>query len=118
MPFPPLFSPFSGPTVGEAMVADPSVELISFTGSTSVGRRVNQVCAGRFAKTILELGGNNATIVMDDADLKLALMGCVFSAVGTAGQRCTTLRRLMVHEKIYDEFVGKYELWPSINVVV
>ncbi len=97
----------SGPTVGAAMVADPSVELISFTGSTAVGRQVNQVCAGRFAKTILELGGNNATIVMDDADLKLALMGCVFSAVGTAGQRCTTLRRLMVHEKIYDEFVGK-----------
>jgi aldehyde dehydrogenase family 7 protein A1 len=97
----------SGPTVGEAMINDPKVELVSFTGSTPVGRRVNQVCAGRFGKTILELGGNNATIVMDDADLKLALIGSVFSAVGTAGQRCTTLRRLMVHEKIYDEFVGK-----------
>eukprot|EP00455_Lapot_gusevi_P000820 TRINITY_DN1035_c0_g1_i1.p1 TRINITY_DN1035_c0_g1~~TRINITY_DN1035_c0_g1_i1.p1 ORF type:complete len:557 (+),score=229.22 TRINITY_DN1035_c0_g1_i1:69-1673(+) len=107
----------SGPTIGEAMIRDPRVELVSFTGSTQVGRHVNQVVAQRFGKTILELGGNNATIVMDDADLKLALRAVVFSAVGTAGQRCTTLRRLLVHENIYDQFVPQVlAAYKSIKV--
>lgn len=61
----------------------------------------------RFGKTILELGGNNATIVMPDSDLELAFQGSVFGAVGTCGQRCTTLRRLFIHEDIYDDFVGR-----------
>lgn len=96
----------SGKTVGEALINDPRVELVSFTGSTHVGRHVNQVVAKRFGKTILELGGNNAMIVMDDADLKLALRATLFSAVGTAGQRCTTLRRIYLHENIHDTFLN------------
>jgi aldehyde dehydrogenase (NAD+) len=96
-----------GRDVGAALVADPRIALISATGSTAMGRTVGQVAAGRFAKTILELGGNNAAIVSDKADLDLALRGVLFSAVGTSGQRCTSLRRLFVHEGIYDGFVAK-----------
>jgi aldehyde dehydrogenase family 7 protein A1 len=81
--------------------------MISFTGSTSVGRHVSETVHRRFGRTILELGGNNATIVMPDADLDLALRASVFGAVGTAGQRCTSLRRLFLHESIYDSFVEK-----------
>lgn len=91
--------------VGAALVADPRVALISATGSTAMGRKVGQVAAARFAKTILELGGNNAAIISDKADVALALRGVLFSAFGTSGQRCTSLRRLFVHENIYDEFV-------------
>ena len=76
--------------------------LISFTGSTGVGRRVAQTVGARFGRTILELGGNNAIVLMEDADLALALPAILFGAVGTAGQRCTTTRRLLVHEKIAD----------------
>jgi aldehyde dehydrogenase (NAD+) len=79
------------------------VPLISFTGSTSVGRKVASSVAARFGRTILELGGNNALVVMDDADLDLALPAIVFGSVGTAGQRCTTTRRLIVHQKIAAE---------------
>jgi aldehyde dehydrogenase family 7 protein A1 len=93
--------------IGEQMVNDRRVELISFTGSSKVGKQVNQVLAGRFGKAILELGGNNAMIVMNDANLELAHRAALFAAVGTAGQRCTTLRRLYLHEKIHDEFVAK-----------
>jgi len=93
--------------VGEAMLHDRRLNLISFTGSTPVGKRVAEVVGGRFGSTILELGGNNAVIVMNDADLEMALPTCLFAAVGTAGQRCTTLRRLLVHEDVYDEFVPK-----------
>jgi aldehyde dehydrogenase (NAD+) len=93
--------------VGAALVADPRIALISATGSTAMGRAVGQVAAGRFAKTILELGGNNAAIVSDKADIDLALRGVLFSAVGTSGQRCTSLRRLFVHDVIYDDFVAK-----------
>jgi aldehyde dehydrogenase (NAD+) len=96
-----------GRDVGAALVADPRIALVSATGSTAMGRAVGQVAAGRFAKTILELGGNNAAIVSDRADLDLALRGVLFSAVGTSGQRCTSLRRLFVHEGIYDGFVAK-----------
>ena len=91
--------------VGEALVADERIALISATGSTNMGRKVGQVAAARFARTILELGGNNAAIISDKADVDLALRGVLFSAFGTSGQRCTTLRRLFVHESIYDSFV-------------
>lgn len=80
---------------------------MSFTGSTKIGREVNKVVQERFGKTILELGGNNAIIVMDDADLDLAIPAIFFASVGTAGQRCTTTRRLIVHEKVYDEVVQR-----------
>jgi aldehyde dehydrogenase (NAD+) len=92
---------------GAALVADPRIALISATGSTKMGRAVAQVAASRFARTILELGGNNAAIVSDKADLDLALRGVLFSAVGTSGQRCTSLRRLFLHDAIHDDFLGK-----------
>ena len=92
---------------GAAFVADRRIALVSATGSTNMGRAVGQVAASRFAKTILELGGNNAAIVSDKADLDLALRGVLFSAVGTSGQRCTSLRRLFVQDAIYDGFVAK-----------
>jgi aldehyde dehydrogenase family 7 protein A1 len=97
----------SGADVGDALIADKRMELVSFTGSTKVGRHVNQVVAGRFGKAILELGGNNAMIVDHDADLEMALRATLFSAVGTAGQRCTSLRRLFLHEDIHDDFVRR-----------
>ncbi len=85
-------------TIAEAFVDDPRIPLISFTGSTAVGKKVAAKVAGRLGKTILELGGNNAIILDENADLRLAIPGIVFGAVGTAGQRCTTTRRLFVHE--------------------
>ena len=89
-------------TLGETMVEDERIALISATGSVAMGRAVGQTAANRFAKSILELGGNNALIVMEDADLNLAIPAITFGAVGTAGQRCTTTRRLLVHESIID----------------
>ena len=89
--------------VGEWLAEDERVPLISATGSTRMGREVNEVVARRLGKTLLELGGNNAIIVTPDADLKITLTGAVFGAVGTAGQRCTTTRRLIVHESVYDQ---------------
>jgi aldehyde dehydrogenase family 7 protein A1 len=97
----------TGGQVGAFMVADKRMELISFTGSTQVGTGISEIIARRFGKKILELGGNNAMIIADDANLDLALRAVVFSAVGTAGQRCTSLRRLYLHEKIYDTFVAR-----------
>lgn len=94
-----------GRDVGAALVADPRIRLISATGSTEMGRKVGQVAAARFAKSILELGGNNAAIISDKADLALALRGVLFSAFGTTGQRCTSLRRVFVHDAVYDDFV-------------
>ncbi len=91
-----------GSDVGETMLNDRRIPLISITGSTRVGRHGAEVIARRFGKSILELGGNNAIIMTPQADLKLAVPGIVFSAVGTAGQRCTTTRRLILHESIYD----------------
>jgi aldehyde dehydrogenase (NAD+) len=93
--------------LGEMLVESESVPLVSATGSTAMGRAVAPKLAGRFARAILELGGNNAAIVAPSADLDLTLRGVAFSAMGTAGQRCTTLRRLIVHEDVYDELVGK-----------
>ena len=92
----------SGRDVGEAMLQDKEVGLISITGSTRVGRHANEVIARRFGKVICELGGNNAIIVTPSADLKLAIPGIVFGAVGTAGQRCTSTRRVIIHEDMYD----------------
>ena len=91
-----------GRVVGEQMLHDHRLPLISFTGSTAVGRRVAEVVAGRFGRTILELGGNNAIVVTEDARLDLALRAILFGAVGTAGQRCTSTRRLIVHRSIAD----------------
>ena len=93
--------------VGEAMVADPRLPLISATGSTRMGRRVGQVVAGRLGRCLLELGGNNGIIVTPDADLDLALRGILFGAVGTAGQRCTTTRRLFLHKDIAAGFTAR-----------
>ena len=90
-----------GKEIGEALVANRLVPLVSATGSTAMGKQMGPRLAERFARSILELGGNNAAIVCESADLDLALRGIAFSAMGTAGQRCTTLRRLLVHESIY-----------------
>lgn len=89
--------------VGEFMTKDSRVPLVSATGSTRMGKIVAQEVAGRLGKTLLELGGNNAIIVTPDADIKMTVIGAVFGAVGTAGQRCTSTRRLIIHESIYDK---------------
>jgi aldehyde dehydrogenase (NAD+) len=94
-----------GRAVGEALVDDARVPVVSATGSTAMGRQVGPKLAARFARAILELGGNNAAVVAPSADLDLALRGIAFAAMGTAGQRCTTLRRLFVHESVYDRLV-------------
>ncbi len=103
--------------VGEALVDDARVALISATGSTRMGRAVGARAAQRFAKTILELGGNNAMIVTPSADVKMALPAILFSAVGTAGQRCTTLRRLIVHKSLYDDVVARIKTaYASVRI--
>jgi aldehyde dehydrogenase family 7 protein A1 len=89
------------------LVGDKRLPLISFTGSTAVGRIVAETVSKRFGRTILELGGNNAAVIMDDADLDLALKACVFACVGTAGQRCTTMRRIFLHDSVYDKFIER-----------
>ncbi|KAI9032191.1 aldehyde dehydrogenase domain-containing protein [Hyaloraphidium curvatum] len=91
--------------IGEALCRDDRYKLVSFTGSTAVGRNVGVVVQERFGRTVLQLGGNNAIIVMDDADMALALRGTVFSAIGSTGQRCTSTRRLLVQQSSYDAFV-------------
>jgi aldehyde dehydrogenase (NAD+) len=91
-------------TVGEKLIHDTRIPLISATGSVAMGGHVARAVASRLGKTILELGGNNAVIVAPSANLDLAIRGIVFGAVGTAGQRCTTIRRVIVHEEIYDNF--------------
>ena len=92
-----------GSTIGERLLNDKRIPLISITGSTAVGKHASQVIAGRFGRAILELGGNNAIILTPDADLKIAIPAVVFGAVGTAGQRCTSTRRLIIHDSIYDK---------------
>ena len=96
-----------GREVGETLVASRDVAIVSATGSTNMGRAVGAKVAQRFGRCILELGGNNAMIVAPSADLDLTLRGAVFSAVGTAGQRCTSLRRLIVHEDVYDQLIPR-----------
>ena len=102
----------TGRDVGEALLNDPRVPLISFTGSTPVGRRVAETVSKRFGRTILELGGNNAIVVAEDAPLDLAVRAILFGAVGTSGQRCTTTRRIIVHkdvsEKLTQRLVDSY----------
>ncbi|TIQ00651.1 MAG: aldehyde dehydrogenase family protein, partial [Mesorhizobium sp.] len=93
--------------VGEILVDHPDVPLVSATGSTRMGRDVGPRLAKRFARAVLELGGNNAGIVCPTADLDMALRAIAFGAMGTAGQRCTTLRRLFVHESIYDALIPR-----------
>jgi aldehyde dehydrogenase (NAD+) len=94
-----------GAEIGRALVENAKVPLISATGSTRMGRSVGMAVAGRFGRTILELGGNAASIVTPSADLPLALRAITFSATGTAGQRCTTMRRLFVHDDVYDQLI-------------
>ncbi|KRA31533.1 aldehyde dehydrogenase [Nocardioides sp. Root614] len=93
--------------VGEVLVDDPRVPLVSATGSTRMGKLVAPRVAARLGRCLLELGGNNAAVVAPSADLDLAVRGIVFSAVGTAGQRCTSLRRVIVHESVHDELVDR-----------
>jgi aldehyde dehydrogenase (NAD+) len=93
--------------VGELLVNDPRLPLISATGSIRMGKEVGPAVASRLGRSILELGGNNAILVMEDADLELATRAVLFAAVGTAGQRCTSLRRLIVHDSVADELLGR-----------
>lgn len=96
-----------GRDVGEALVDHKDIPLISATGSTAMGRAVNQRVAARLGRCLLELGGNNGMVVAPSADLEMAVRAILFSAVGTAGQRCTTLRRLMVHEDVYEALIPR-----------
>jgi aldehyde dehydrogenase (NAD+) len=103
--------------LGELLVDSPLVPLVSATGSTAMGRAVGPRLAKRFARSILELGGNNAAIVCPSADLDLTLRAIAFSAMGTAGQRCTTLRRLIVHESIYDQLIPRLkQVYTSVSI--
>jgi aldehyde dehydrogenase (NAD+) len=98
-----------GSSVGERMLNDKRIPLVSLTGSTAVGRHANELIARRFGKAIMELGGNNAIILSEFADLKMAIPAIVFGAVGTAGQRCTSTRRIIVHESIYNRVKDSLE---------
>jgi aldehyde dehydrogenase (NAD+) len=102
---------------GEALIDDPRIALVSATGSTRMGRAVGPRVAARFGRSLLELGGNNAMVVAPSADLDLAERAITFAAVGTAGQRCTTLRRLIVHESLYDGLVPRLkQIWAAVKV--
>ena len=91
------------PTIGERLIADRRLPVVSATGSCRMGKRVGEVVGARLGKSILELGGNNAIIVTPNANMDLALPGIVFGSVGTAGQRCTSTRRIIVHRSMKDE---------------
>ncbi|MGH2582825.1 MAG: aldehyde dehydrogenase family protein, partial [Anaerolineales bacterium] len=107
----------TGPEVGELLINDQRVPLISFTGSTKVGRHISQTVAGRFGKTLLELGGNNALIVHQDANLDLAVRAILFGAVGTAGQRCTSTRRIIAHKAIAPELGDRLvKAYQQVNI--
>ncbi|HVF95850.1 MAG TPA: aldehyde dehydrogenase family protein, partial [Flavisolibacter sp.] len=93
--------------IGEKLAADVRIPIVSATGSTRMGKAVGAAVGARLGRALLELGGNNAIIISKDADLETSLIGCVFGAVGTAGQRCTTTRRLIIHEEVYDTFRDK-----------
>lgn len=106
-----------GRDIGEVLVDDVRVPVVSATGSTRMGRVVGERVARRFGRAILELGGNNASIVTPSADLDLTLRAVAFGAMGTAGQRCTTMRRLIVHESVYDKLVPKLaSVYKSISI--
>ena len=107
----------SGSVVGEHMLNDKRVQLVSFTGSTKMGRHVSEVVSERFGKTILELGGNNAIIVDETADMDMVIPAIAFGAVGTAGQRCTSTRRIIVNESRYDELVKRLiSAYKQVNI--
>lgn len=95
--------------LGERIANDKRIPLVSATGSTRMGKSVGAAVGARLGRSLLELGGNNAIIISKDADLEMALVGCLFGAVGTAGQRCTTTRRLIIHEDVYEQFKKKLE---------
>ncbi len=97
-----------GEEVGTPLTTSPAVRIVSFTGSTRVGRIVNQAAAPTFKKVHLEMGGKNAILVMDDANLELAVDGCLWGGFGTAGQRCTAASRVVVHERVHDAFVERF----------
>jgi len=106
-----------GSTIGELMLKDKRLPLISFTGSTAMGRRVAKVVSQRFGKTILELGGNNAIIIDDTADLDLAIPAIAFGAVGTAGQRCTSTRRVITHTGVTDTLIQRLiNAYKQVNI--
>ena len=103
--------------IGEKMTSDNRIPLVSATGSIRMGRIVGQAVAKRFGKSLLELGGNNAIIITPDADLELSIKTSVFGAIGTAGQRCTSTRRLIIHESIYDNFLAKLKsIYSNIKI--
>ena len=107
----------SGSTIGETMINDKNVPLISFTGSTRMGRHVSKVVGERFGKSILELGGNNCIIVDESADMDLVVPAIVFGAVGTAGQRCTSTRRVIIHYSIYEELEKRLiSAYKQVNI--
>ena len=107
----------SGSTIGETMINDKNVPLISFTGSTKMGRHVSKVVGERFGKSILELGGNNCIIVDESADMDLVVPAIVFGAVGTAGQRCTSTRRVIIHDSIYEELKKRLiSAYKQVNI--
>ena len=107
----------SGSTIGETMINDKNVPLISFTGSTKMGRHVSKVVGERFGKSILELGGNNCIIVDESADMDLVVPAIVFGAVGTAGQRCTSTRRVIIHDSIYEDLKEKLiSAYKQVNI--
>src|SRR5215211_1187451 len=97
-----------GPAVGEVLTTHPDVSVVSFTGSTAVGKLVNQNAAPFFKKVHLEMGGKNAIMIMDDANLELALEGCLWGGFGTTGQRCTAASRVIVHERVHDAFITAF----------
>jgi aldehyde dehydrogenase (NAD+) len=97
-----------GPDVGEVLCRHDAVKVVSFTGSTAVGRMVNQNAAPTFKKVHLEMGGKNIVMIMDDAQLELAVEGCVWGGFGTTGQRCTAASRVVVHERVHDEFLNEF----------
>jgi aldehyde dehydrogenase (NAD+) len=103
--------------VGEWMTEDERIPLISATGSIRMGKEVAKVVGGRLGKTILELGGNNAIIVSENADIEMAIRATVFGAVGTCGQRCTSTRRLIIHESVYDQFKERLlSIYENVNI--
>lgn len=106
-----------GRTVGNQLLHDKRIQMISFTGSTNVGRTVSEIVHKRFGSTILELGGNNATLVCEDGDVDMALKAVVFAAIGTCGQRCTSIRRLYIHESKYDDLKNRLiQAYKSLRI--
>src|SRR5699024_10045827 len=106
-----------GKNTGKWMTEDERIPLISATGSIAMGKKVAQTVGARLGKTILELGGNNAIIVSKDADIEMAVRATVFGAVGTCGQRCTSTRRLIVHEDIFEQVQNRLvEIYEKINI--